>query len=222
MEGQFSALCSLSCHSLYKYRDCIEVVGTKSRGRVCSHLIFNVCGGLLVKVVTLSGSIKFYPHSVFLYKSIIDAMQEFVNGPGFADACERICDVYQGQIWKDFLKVNERDFLLAPYVYGFMLNIDWFKPFKHQEYKVEVMYPAILNLSREMQYKRENIVVGIIPGPSEPPTINSYLHPLVTELLKLWNGVQLTIHSKGRHLVRAALLGVLPAARKTWLSKLSC
>lgn len=100
-----------------------------------------------------------------------------------------------------------------------MLNVDWFKSFKHQEYKVGVMYLAVLNLPREMRYKRENIVVGIIPGPSEPPTtINSYLQPLVTELLKLWNGVQLTIHSKGRHLVRAALLGVgcdLRAARKT-------
>ena len=84
-------------------------------------------------------------------------MQEFVNRPGFADTCEStrdlhtrpgICDVYQGQIWKDFLKINGKDFLLAPYVYGFMLNVDWFKPFKHQEYKVVVM--------REIRYKREN------------------------------------------------------------------
>ena len=57
--------------------------------------------------------------------------------------------------------------LLAPYVYGFML---------HQEYKVGVIYLAVLNLPRDMRYKRENIVVGIIPGPSEPSTtINSYL-----------------------------------------------
>lgn len=114
------------CHTLYKYRDCIEVVGTKSKGRLCSHSSFSsVCNGSLVKeVVTLSGSIKFYPHSVFCYKSVIDAMQEFVNRAGFADACEStrglytrsgICDVYQGQIWKDFLKVNGRDFLSAPY-----------------------------------------------------------------------------------------------------------
>ena len=32
-----------------------------------------------------------------------------------------IHDVYQGQIWKDFLKVNGRYFLSAPYVYEFML-----------------------------------------------------------------------------------------------------
>ena len=96
-----------------------------------------------------------------------------------------------------------------------MLNI---KPFKHQEYKVGVIYLAVINLSREMQYKHENIVVGVIPGPSEPPTtINSYLHPLVTELLKFWDDVQLTIHGKGRCLVCAGLLCVgcdLPAAQK--------
>ena len=63
-------------------------------------------------------------------------------------------------------KINGKDFLLAPYVYGFTLNVDWFKPFKHQEYKVRVIYLAVLNLPRETRYKWENIVVGIIPGPS--------------------------------------------------------
>ena len=61
--------------------------------------------------------------------------------------------------------------------------------------------------------------VMIIPGPSEPPTtISNYLYSLVTELLKLWNGVQLIIHGRGRHIVRSALLSIgcdLPAARKT-------
>ena len=90
-----------------------------------------------------------------------------------------------------------------------------------------MIFLAVLNLPREMRYKRENIiVVGIIPGPSEPPTtINSYLHPLVTELLTLWDGVQVTIYSKGRCLVCAGILSIgcdLPAVRKTWLSKLCC
>ena len=52
----------------------------------------------------------------------------------------------------------------------------------------------------------------------------------MTELLKLWNGVQLSIHSKGRHVVRAALLSVgcdLPAARKpcgflSYVANLGC
>ena len=48
-----------------------------------------------------------------------------------------------------------------------------------------------MNLPREIRFKRENvIIVGLIPGPTEPPeVINSYLRPLVCELLKLWSGV---------------------------------
>ena len=48
-----------------------------------------MCGGFLLKeVVTPSGSITFCPHTVFCYKSVSDAVQEFVNRPRFANACE--------------------------------------------------------------------------------------------------------------------------------------
>ena len=77
------------------------------------------------------------------------------------------------------------------------MNVDWFKPFQHQEYSVGVIYLAVINLPRAIRLKRENniITVGIMPGPSESPlTVNSYLSPLVSDLLKLWTGVQLSIH----------------------------
>ena len=230
------------CHTLYNYEDCIEQSGTgtraKTKAKACSHRSFSrICGGSLLKeVASLSGNIKLYPYRVFCYKSVIDTMQGLLNRAGFADACEgtrvlysssKISDIYQGQLWKDFLTVNEIDFLTLPYAFGFLLNVDWFKPFQHQEYSVGVIYLAVLNLPRAIRYKKENIIiVGIMPGPSESPlTINSYLSPLVSDLLKLWTGVKLGIHGVGDHLVRAALLGVacdLPAARKTWLSKLCC
>ena len=49
----------------------------------------------------------------------------------------------------------------------------------------------ILNLPREIRYKRENVIlVGLIPSPKEPPlTITSYISPLVSELLELRYGV---------------------------------
>lgn len=59
-------------------------------------------------------------------------------------------------------------------------------------------------------------VVGIIPGPHEPPThINNFLQPLIDDLLSLWNGVQLFPGSS--ETLRAALVTVsadLPALRK--------
>lgn len=55
------------------------------------------------------------------------------------------------------------------------------------------------------------ILVGIIPGPHEPKkTMNSYLHPLVSDLKELWKGV---IMSGAPVLVRAATCDI-PAGRK--------
>ena len=57
---------------------------------------------------------------------------------------------------------------------------------------------------------RQNVIlVGVISAPSEPPlSINSYLSPLVKELLQLWNGVQLTLPGSNNKVVKAALLAV--------------
>ena len=51
---------------------------------------------------------------------------------------------------------------------------------------------SVLNLS-----KRENtILVGLIPGPHEPShDINTFLKPLVDDLLKFWDGVEMRIAS---------------------------
>ena len=67
----------------------------------------------------------------------------------------------------------------------------------------------------------ENILlVGCIPGPREPThNINSFISPLVDELLELWNGIQLKTSSSlfGYTSLRCALTCVssdLPATRK--------
>ena len=81
-----------------------------------------------------------------------------------------------------------------------------------------VLYLAVENLSRELRFKRENIlIVGIIPGPSEPSmNINSYLEPLIDELELLWDGVAVMINGQ-KKTIRAALSCIacdVPAARK--------
>ena len=99
-----------------------------------------------------------------------------------------------------------------------MLNCDWFQPFKHTQYSVGVIYLALENLPREVRFKKENIlIVGLIPGPTEPSkTIDTYLLPLVEELKCLWKGITLTLKGRNR-VVRAAVSCLacdVPAARK--------
>ena len=96
-------------------------------------------------------------------------------------------DVYDGNVWKKF---EPDEFFSQPHTYGLLLNVDWFEPFEHSIYAVGVLFMALLNLPRNIRYCQENIIIcGLIPEPKEPSLhINSFLEPLVHDLLKLWSG----------------------------------
>lgn len=79
---------------------------------------------------------------------------------------------------------------------------------------------VVMNLPREERFKPENVmVIGIIPGPKEPKLhINSFLQPLVDDLIDLWDGVLFNATKSGNcEMFRAALLALssdIPATRK--------
>lgn len=134
-------------------------------------------------------------------------------------AHDHLEDIYDAAMWSDFQQYLGTPFLSSPHSFAFALNVDWFQPYQHTTFSVGVLYLTILNLPRTIRYKRENaILIGIIPGPHEPKlNINSFLMPLVEELLQFWNGIQLSICGKDV-LVKAGVLCVacdLPAGRKT-------
>ena len=129
-----------------------------------------------------------------------NSLQELLNRPGFQEACESwrsrdviegiLNDIYDGEIWKEFQEYKGKPFLLHPLTYGLMLNVDWFKPYKHLEYSVGAIYLTVMNLPRQVRFKWENVLlVGLIPGSKEPSlNINSYLRPLLDELLAFFDG----------------------------------
>ena len=221
-----------SCHTLYHFNNCIEKTGAVSAPKKCTNVtLFNVCNAYLVKqVVSKSGSLKFYPFKTYCYSSCISTLQRFLLRPGFADLCEqnrksltrsdgKLSDVHHGKIWSEFLRFDRQNFLSMPLCYGVMLNVDWFQPFDHHTYSIGVLYLVLMNLPRTQRYKRQNvIIIGVIPGPSEPPLlINTYLSPLVKELKQLWDGVLLKLPDSSEKIVRVALLAVacdMPASRK--------
>ena len=127
--------------------------------------------------------------------------------------------MFDGCMWNEFQADNGIPFHSQKNHYGLFLNVDWYQPYKDRKYSIGVLYMVIFNLLREVRYKRENVIlIGLIPGPKEPPlSINSYLTPLVSELLKLWNGVQMPVPVGHSEFVRCALMCVgcdLPAGRK--------
>lgn len=98
-------------------------------------------------------------------------------------------DVYDGRVWKSFMRYKDEPFLELPRRYGLLLNIDWFQPYAHSPYSSGGIYLSLLNLPRNERYRKENVIsVGIIPGPHEPSkSVNTFLKALVDELNDLWN-----------------------------------
>ena len=171
---------------------------------------------------------KTLPQKTYIYNSILNTLKDLLRRRNFfsklhgwmsRSCAEKYVDIYDGAIWKEFMVVNGRPFLDIPNNLGLILNVDWFRPYEHTQYSIGVIYLAILNLPRAERYKLENvIIVGCIPGPKEPTTMNSYLKPLVDDLLVLWEGIPIAHTSCDFPVViRGALLAVscdIPATRK--------
>ena len=101
--------------------------------------------------------------------------------------------------------------LCSSHFWSYAKYIDWFQPFKFSLYFVCAIYLTIMNLPRTQRFKRQNIILlGIIPGPSEPAhDMNTLLFPPVKELTKFWNGVTMQVCNGSTCdsvLVRCALL----------------
>ena len=224
------AVC-MRCETLYNFKDCFKTIGLNKIIMHCTNKPFKKeCGELLMKeVISSSGNKKVYPHKIYCFVSLISSLQNLLLRTGFATNCEStrnnfsesgLSDVYDGSIWKDFLTIDNAPFLSQSNCYGLLLNIDWLQPYKHTQHSVGVIYMVILNLPRSIRFKRENVILcGVIPGPNEPSlTINSYLAPIVSDLEKLWSGVELQIAGESsKTMFKCALLGIacdLPAARK--------
>ena len=71
----------------------------------------------------------------------------------YATDNESLSEVYEGLIWREFQQFDGKDFFNAKYSLGFILNIDWFQPFKHRVYSIGVIYLAVMNLPRSIALK---------------------------------------------------------------------
>lgn len=165
------------------------------------------------------------PKRVYCFRSISTYLKHFVNQSDFITRCNAwrqrtlrenyIADIYDGTLWK-----SEVDgYLSSPHNLYAMVNVDWFNPYKYSEYSLGAIYLVILNLPRSERFKEENVLlVGVIPGPTEPKlNLNSYLQPLVADLHLLDEGVHFHDATPLGNYYRLRLFGCssdLPATRK--------
>lgn len=102
------------------------------------------CGTYLMKIAkTRTGTTTLRPHKVYAYQPLKTALTNLVNRTGFLDVCEQwrsrcetipnglLCDIFDGQVWKEFQTIDGSEFLKAPFNFAFTLNTDWFQPYSH-------------------------------------------------------------------------------------------
>ena len=127
----------------------------------------------------------FYPLLTYCYIDLHTSLQNLLLDKDPVTNCNHwkshtvqensLCDIYDGRVWKKFIKYENASFLEEDHSYALMLNLDWFQPYRHLQYFVGAIYLSILNLPSTLCYKLHNIcLIGIIPGLNEPEiTVNS-------------------------------------------------
>ena len=227
------------CHNLYLYSDCIVQRNGSSESKRCTYVKYpnhphsnkkNKCDNILMKRIKVGGKSKLVPRKTYVYHSIIQALKRLVCMEGFLKKCDHwrnranipndtYTDVYEGQVWKELHSIHDRPFLSQSNNLCLMMNVDWFNPFDETPYSAGVIYFVIQNLPRNERFKFENVIIaGLIPGPSEPTkVINTYLSPVVDDLINLYAGVSMENSFSVPSIVRAVLSCVscdIPATRK--------
>lgn len=143
------------CYSVYDYKKCFEKIGTLLVSKKCTYRTHRTyrkcCDTILLKTIHLkNGTKKLIPHKVYCYNSLQASVQQLLLRPGFVDLCEQwrhrdksnsiFSDIYDGKIWNEFQYIDGQPFLANQYVYAFMINIDWFQPYKHTNHSTGAIY----------------------------------------------------------------------------------
>ena len=151
------------CHSLYNIEDCIKHLGPQRNPvtKKCRFVEFpnhpqkrfqQPCNERLLKELKLaSGGIKLVPYKAFCYRSVIQTLSERFITPRFTDlinswhdhksSADMFTDIYDGKLWKD-CQITTGGYE-GSIMIGFMLNVDWFNPFKHGNYSMGAIYLSI-------------------------------------------------------------------------------
>lgn len=218
------------CNAVYQFCESFQDRNGIKTTKKCSRKSFrNLCQENLLFTKGLSNNrTSLVPYKTFVFKAPSEWLKEMVQSEKFRELLEKrfsprptveMEDIWDGQLWQKL--INEANgFLKEKYDIAFMLFVDWVRPYQRSQYSIGTVYLAALNLPRAERFlKKWMCVVGIIPGPTEPKKhMNTYLKPLVDNLLDLWRGIEVVVRDLGQTItVRAILLclsGDTPAIRK--------
>ena len=130
-------VCS-KCHNFYEYNECLKTVNNRKVGKKCCGVQHSKgkkiqCGEELVYKVQLNNGENCFSQFNFTKKC------EHWRSSNIPDG--KMADVYDGNIWKDFLTYDGKDFLKAYWNYGLKLNFG-------TDDSVRLFYLVLLKLTK--------------------------------------------------------------------------
>ena len=173
------------CHNVVLLDEAWEETEGKKTSRKCNNQRprNRQCGNELMKHTIRTGQwVHLAPHKTYRVLPPSKWLRFYMKQREFDELLEcklkhhriadRLDEMWDGRIWQDFLTDSRgNELLIKKHNFGLMLYVDWFKPFKHNQYKVAGIFMSVLDLPRDERMKqRWTMLVSIIPGPHEPET----------------------------------------------------
>lgn len=148
------------------------------------------------------------PQAIFQYLPLVPRLRAMVSNSSYAQKMQyrskhqhdptKTTDIFDGAHYRSLLEtpvtINDEElpmwFFSDPRDIALGFSTDGFGPFKKRN---KTAWPLIIfnyNLPPKERFRKENIIsLGTIPGPKKPADLDSFLWPLVQELLQLEIGV---------------------------------
>ena len=118
-------------------------------------------------------------------------LSEYRNGfnPSLTAGVDRLRDIFDGNLYREF-HVEELSLFTDPHDIALHLSLDGMQLTNMKNYEITPVILINLNLPPDERYKIKNILASmLIPGPKKPKNIDTFLRPLVDELVLLDKGV---------------------------------
>ncbi|XP_078383369.1 uncharacterized protein LOC144665947 isoform X14 [Oculina patagonica] len=236
-ECEVMAVCpNVKCNALYKQSEIVrKCANGDTKPAICKNKLFGkLCRAELAYCENLSfGKKKWVPFKKFPFLAPSKWINLFFKNREFVKLIQQrpdpsgdgqLRDMWDGRVLRIFLKDpkdHNQPLLQHKHNLALLLYLDFFNPFSRAIHSSGVLCMTVLNLPRCVRHQKKwAMLIGIIPGPEEAQRhINSFLKPVVDDLLLLYTGVKVTdVVMPGKTFIsRAVLLPVLgdiPASRK--------
>ena len=136
-----------------------------------------------------------------------NAQSSNVDGRIPRSGASSIADIWDGKVYRELrerhIKIDGEElhskYFSDSHDLALGLSTDGFAPWRRRKYTAWPILVFNYNLPPEVRFHKKNIIpISVVPGPKKPKDFDSFLYPLIQELLELSNSVRAYDTSTGK------------------------